>query len=167
MKLTVRRRRATEPKALQRLYALDGDKAARSATPDEPAEPKPPKTPKEHPHRRRRILAAAWTSAVVAAAGLLLLLVLPTRAWLAQRSDIASAQQKLAVIQNENAKLEAQLKALQTPEEIERVAREQYNLANQGEQVFSVLPAPTLTNLPSGWPYNLVNEIVAVRTAGS
>ena len=109
---------------------------------------------------------AVWTSAVVAAAGLLLLLVLPTRAWLAQRSDIASAQQKLAVIENENTKLEARLKALQTPEEIERVAREQYNLAGRGEQVFSVLPPPALTNLPSGWPYNLVNEIVAVRTAG-
>ena len=177
MKLTVRRRRPKEPAALQRLYALDGGNANRSASgaakepkepkaPKAPKEPKAPREPKEHPHRRRRILVAVWTSVVVAAAGLLLLLVLPTRAWLAQRSDIASAQQKLAVIQNENAKLETRLKALQTPEEIERVAREQYNLAGQGEQVFSVLPPPALTNLPSGWPYNLVNEIVAVRTAG-
>ena len=39
---------------------------------------------------------------------------------------------------------------LQTPEEIERVAREQYNLAGHGEQVFSVLPPPALTNLPLG-----------------
>ena len=175
MKLTVRRRRSKEPPALQRLYALDGGQANRTASPADPPdgkaakaakEPKPPRVPKEHPHRRRRILVAVWTSAVVAAAGLLLLLVLPTRAWLAQRSDIASAQQKLAVIEKENTKLEARLKALQTPEEIERVAREQYNLAGRGEQVFSVLPPPALTNLPSGWPYNLVNEIVAVRTAG-
>src|SRR5262249_5313598 len=124
------------------------------------------KPPKEHPHRRRRILVALGTTAVVVLAGLLLLLVLPTRAWLGQRSDIASAQQKLAVIEAENAKLEARLKALQTPEEIERVAREQYNLAGRGEQVYSVLPPPNLTNLPSGWPYSLVNEIVAVRSAG-
>jgi cell division protein FtsB len=166
VKLTVRRRRPKEPAALQRLYALHGGKASRSAS-AAPKEPKAPREPKEHPHRRRRILVAVWTSAVVAAAGLLLLLVLPTRAWLAQRSDIASAQQKLAVIENENAKLETRLKALQTPDEIERVAREQYNLAGQGEQVFSVLPPPALTNLPSGWPYNLVNEIIAVRTAGA
>jgi len=163
LKLPRLRRRAQEPNALRRLYALDGGKSKAAAAPDAPAEPK---VPKEHPHRRRRILAAVWTSALVAAAGLLLLLVLPTRAWLAQRSDIASAQQKLAVIETENAKLEARLKALLTPEEIERVAREQYNLAGHGEQVFSVLPPPTLTNLPSGWPYGLVNEIVAVRTAG-
>jgi cell division protein FtsB len=156
------RRRATEPNALRRLYALDGGKADSTAD----AAPAEPKRPKEHPHRRRRILAAVWTSALVAAAGLLLLLVLPTRAWLGQRSDIASAQQKLALIETENAKLEAQLKALLTPAEIERVAREQYNLAGRGEQVFSVLPPPALTNLPSGWPYGLVNEIVAVRTAG-
>jgi cell division protein FtsB len=157
------RRRAAEPNALRRLYALDGGKSKDPPAAEVPAEPK---APKEHPHRRRRILAAVWTSALVAAAGLLLLLVLPTRAWLGQRSDIASAQQKLAVIETENAKLQARLKALLTPEEIERVAREQYNLAGSGEQVFSVLPPPTLTNLPSGWPYGLVNEIVAVRTAG-
>jgi len=111
------RRRSDEPKALRRLYALDGGKAddAVVKAAEVAAEPKPPKPPKEHPHRRRRILAAVWTSAVVAAAGLLLLLVLPTRAWLGQRSDIASAQQKLSVIETENAKLEARLKALQTP----------------------------------------------------
>jgi hypothetical protein len=106
-----------------------------------------------------------WTTAVVVAAGLLLLLVLPTRAWLGQRSAIASAERKLAVIESENAKLASRLKALQTPQEIERVAREQYNLAAPGEQVFSVLPAPALNNLPTGWPYSLVNQIVAVRAS--
>jgi cell division protein FtsB len=164
-----RRRATAEPKALRRLYALDGGKgsAGPDPEPDEPAAPKAPRIPKEHPHRRRRILAAVWVSAVVVAAGLLLLLVLPTRAWLAQRNDIASAEQKLSVIATENVKLQARLKALQTPEEIERVAREQYNLSSDGEQVFSVLPAPSLINLPTGWPYTLVNEIVAVQAAAA
>jgi cell division protein FtsB len=152
------RRRAPEPQALRRLYALDG-----GGTSDPPA----PKPPKEHPHRRRRILAAVWTSALVATAGLLLLLVLPTRAWLAQRSAIATAQHKLGIIEDENARLQSRLKALQTPEDNEQVAREQYNLAEPGEKVFSVLPAPTLTNLPSGWPFSLVNEIVAVRAGAA
>jgi cell division protein FtsB len=167
MKLTLRRRHTGEPHALRRLYALDGGKRDASTDPEptEPVTPRAPRLPKEHPHRRRRILAAVWISAVVTAAGLLLLLVLPTRAWLAQRNDIASAEQKLSVIETENVKLQARLKALQTPEEIERVAREQYNLSSDGEQVFSVLPAPALTNLPTGWPYALVNEIVAVQTA--
>ncbi len=174
------RARPPEPQALRRLRALDGGLAAPAAgtpaagTPaaasaggkrGDPPVAKAPKVPKEHPHRRRRVLAAVWTSAVVAAAGLLLLLVLPTRAWLTQRNAIASAEHKLAVIQGENAKLEDRLQALQTPEEIEQVARQQYNLAGAGEQVFSVLPAPALTNLPTGWPYSLVNQIVAVRAA--
>ena len=152
------RRRAPEPQALRRLYALDGG---------ETSNPPAPKPPKEHPHRRRRILAAVWTSALVATAGLLLLLVLPTRAWLAQRSAIASAEHRLDIVQDENAKLQARLQALQTPEDVEQVAREQYNLAEPGEKVFSVLPAPALTNLPSGWPFSLVNEIVAVQAGAA
>jgi cell division protein FtsB len=157
------RRRRNEPQALRRLRALDGGRAATAkavdgeaaAADDRPA----------HPNRRRRIVLAIWTTAVVVVAGLLLLLVLPTRAWLSQRSAIAGAERRLAVLQAENAKLAARVAALQTPEEVERVAREQYNLAHPSEKVLSVLPAPALTNLPSGWPFSLVNEIVTARSA--
>jgi cell division protein FtsB len=176
-------KRAKEPTALQRLYDLDEGvrpaekptrrklakqaKAARlapapdveagniTAAADRPA----------HPHRRRRILLAVWTTAVVVVAGLVLLLVLPTRAWLSQRSSIASAEHRLQVLQDENTKLQARVAALQTPGQIEQVGREQYSLAKPGEKVFSVLPAPALTNLPSGWPYDLVGQMVAVRAA--
>jgi cell division protein FtsB len=160
MKLPLPRRRQ-DPQALHRLRALDGG-------PDTAVTPAPEPTSDDrpaHPYRRRRILLAIWTTAVVVVAGLLLLLVLPTRAWLSQRSAIASAERRLAVLQEENAKLSARVAALQTPEEVERVAREQYNLANPGEKVLSVLPAPALTNLPSGWPFPLVNEIIAARSA--
>ena len=172
MKLPLPRRRQ-DPQALHRLRALDGGAAVTAVTavadPDgPPVTPAPEPTGdnrRAHPHRRRRILLAIWTTAVVVVAGLLLLLVLPTRAWLSQRSAIASAERRLAVLQEENAKLSARVAALQTPEEVERVAREQYNLAHPGEKVLSVLPAPALTNLPSGWPYPLVNEIVTARSA--
>jgi cell division protein FtsB len=159
-------RRRKEPEALRRLRALDGDQATkagvRAAAENEPAgaDDRP-----AHSNRRRRIVLAIWTTAVVVVAGLLLLLVLPTRAWLSQRSAIAGAERRLAVLQAENAKLSARVAALQTPEEVERVAREQYNLAHPGEKVLSVLPAPALTNLPSGWPFSLVNEIVTARSA--
>jgi len=168
-----RPRRRQDPQALQRLRALDGGApltAVAEPTGAAVASSTPAPEPKSddrraHPHRRRRILLAIWTTAVVVVAGLLLLLVLPTRAWLSQRSAIASAERRLAVLQEENAKLSARVAALQTPEEVERVAREQYNLAHPGEKVLSVLPAPALTNLPSGWPYPLVNEIVTARSA--
>jgi cell division protein FtsB len=172
MKLPLPRRRQ-DPQALHRFRALDSgaaEAAEPSVTPAGELAVTPASEPKAddrraHPHRRRRILLAIWTTAVVVVAGLLLLLVLPTRAWLSQRSAIASAERRLAVLQEENAKLSARVAALQTPEEVERVAREQYNLANPGEKVLSVLPAPALTNLPSGWPFPLVNEIVTARSA--
>jgi cell division protein FtsB len=151
--------RKGEPLALRRLHALDGDQATVADTAAVPEERL------AHPNRRRRIVLTIWTTAVIVVAGLLLLLVLPTRAWLSQRSAIASAERRLAVLQAENAKLSARVAALQTPEAVERVAREQYNLAEPGEKVLSVLPAPALTNLPSGWPFGLVNEIVAARAA--
>jgi cell division protein FtsB len=151
--------RKSEPPALRRLHALDG---ARTDVAEAPAVPEERPA---HPNRRRRIVLAIWTTAVIVVAGLLLLLVLPTRAWLSQRGAIASAERRLAVLQAENAKLSARVAALQTPEAVERVAREQYNLAEPGEKVLSVLPAPALTNFPSGWPFALVNEIVAARSA--
>jgi cell division protein FtsB len=153
----IRRRVYEEPPALQRLYALDGGLVTTPTAEERPA--------KEHPHRRRRILFAIWTAAVVVVAGLVLLLVLPTRAWLSQRHDIAAAEERLAEINAENDRLGKQVAALQTPEAIENVARGDYTMVEPGQQVFSVLPAPSLTNLPSGWPFNLLREIVAARAA--
>jgi cell division protein FtsB len=153
------RRARPEPAALRRLYALGGGGEQETTLPVRPVRPRP----KERPHRRRRVVLVIWTASVVAAAGVLLLLVLPTRTWLAQRSDIAAAQRRLADIHAQNARLEAHVAALQTPTEIARVAREQYNLANPGEQVISVLPIPALTGFPAGWPFDGVRQIVAVR----
>jgi cell division protein FtsB len=181
--LPARPKRPKEPPALDRLKALD-ESVAPAQKPKSDRRGKKPKGATlapapdveagnitaaadrpAHPNRRRRILLAVWTTAVVVVAGLVLLLVLPTRAWLSQRSSIASAERRLQVLQDENAKLQARVAALQTPEQIEQVGREQYSLAKPGEKVFSVLPAPTLTNLPSGWPYELVGQMVAARAA--
>ena len=111
--------------------------------------------------RRRRLVAVGAALALLGFTGLL---VLPaTRTWLNQRDQRASDQRKLAFIAAENAKLEQQIGALQTPEEIERVARQQYNYAYPGEQVVAVLPSPTPGPLPSSWPYNIVQAIMAAR----
>jgi cell division protein FtsB len=180
--LPSRPKRAKDPAALGRLQALDETvrpaKAPKTGRAEKKSKAKLAAAPDveagnitaaadrpAHPNRRRRILLAVWTTAVVVVAGLVLLLVLPTRAWLSQRGSIASAERRLEVLQDENTKLQARVAALQTPEQIEQVGREQYNLAEPGEKVFSVLPAPVLTNLPSGWPYDLVGQIVAVRAA--
>ncbi len=86
--------------------------------------------------------------------GLLAFGVLPTRAFLAQRGDTAATQEQLVVLREQNAALADRLEALSTPEEIERLAREQYNLVHPGEEAYSVLPAPLPPlALPSLWPF--------------
>jgi cell division protein FtsB len=124
------------------------------AVPDEPAAAKP----------RYRMLYLLWAVVVIAVAGgVLLVLVLPTRAWLDQRAEVAEAERQLAVLEQANDELEARVAALQTPAEVERVARDQYNLVRPGEQVYSVLPAALPQGLPPGWPFDLVGQIVATR----
>jgi cell division protein FtsB len=90
-------------------------------------------------------------------AGLLVVLavgVFPTRSFLAQRDDLADTQHRLAVLREQNEQLEDQLERLSTPEEVERIAREQYNLVRPGEEAYSVLPAPLpALELPDLWPF--------------
>ncbi len=111
--------------------------------------------------RRGRLIAVGAALALLGFTGLL---VLPAaRTWLNQREQRASDQRKLAFIAAENAKLEQRISALQTPDEIERVAWAQYNYAYPGEQVLSILPSPTPGPLPASWPYNVVQAIMAAR----
>lgn len=80
--------------------------------------------------------------------------VFPTRSFLAQRGDVDQAEQRLSVLREQNQAMEDQLAKLSTPEEIERLAREQYNLVRPGEEAYSVLPAPLPElELPEVWPF--------------
>ena len=88
------------------------------------------------------------------AVGLLAFAVFPTRDFLAQRSDLGSTQEQLSVLREQNEALDERIEALSTPAEIERLAREQYNLVHPGEEAYSVLPAPLPpVALPSVWPF--------------
>jgi cell division protein FtsB len=69
--------------------------------------------------------------------------VFPTRTYLHQRDEIAAAEEKLAILTAENAKLDARVEQLHTDAEIERLAREQYNLVRPGEEAYAILPGPT------------------------
>lgn len=80
--------------------------------------------------------------------------VFPTRAFLDQRSQTSQAEQRLAVLREQNQALADRLEALTSPEEIERLAREQYSLVRPGEEAYSVLPAPLpALELPDVWPF--------------
>jgi len=83
-------------------------------------------------------------------AAILFLFVFPTRSYLAQRRQVGAAEHDVAVLRKQNTKLQAEAQRLQSPDEVERVAREQFNMVFPGEQVYKVMPAPasTTTTVP-------------------
>lgn len=114
--------------------------------------------------RRHPVLFSLWVVLVVLVAlALILFLVLPTRTWLTQRSALGDTSHRLDVLNQENEALAGRVAALQTPEEIERVARQQYGMVRPGEHAFSVVPAPSASTLPTGWPYTVLSGILAAR----
>ena len=80
--------------------------------------------------------------------GVLFVAVFPTRTWLGQRHESAAATHQLQVLDSENAKLAARVKALKSDDEIERLAREQYNLVKPGEEAYALLPGPSAATSP-------------------
>jgi cell division protein FtsB len=106
------------------------------------------------PRRRRLGRTIGLVGGGACAVGALALGVFPTRDFLAQRDDLDSTQEQLRILREQNEALEDRVEALSTPEEIERLAREQYNLVHPGEEAYSVLPAPLPeVALPSVWPF--------------
>jgi cell division protein FtsB len=92
-------------------------------------------------------------SAVLVA--VLLLFVFPTRTYLDQRHQLATASERLRVLSSQNAGLSARIDQLHTDTEIERIAREQYHLVRPGETAFAILPSPaptTTTVAPAATP---------------
>ncbi len=85
----------------------------------------------------------AWPLvAAVVVVGLAFLAVFPTRTYLSQRRDLENTEQRLAVLSRQNQELNGRVARLNTDAEIERLAREQYNLVRPGEEAFAILPPP-------------------------
>lgn len=85
----------------------------------------------------------AWAVVVsVVMIGILFVAVFPTRTWLAQRDDLEATERRVAVLSSQNAQLARRVTLLNTDAEIERLAREQYNLVRPGEEAYAILPSP-------------------------
>ena len=90
-----------------------------------------------------RIRRALWPLLVsVVLVGVMFAAVFPTRTYLAQRTSISRAEKQLDVLDEQNRALERRADALRSDAEIERLAREQYNLVKPGEEAYAVLPPP-------------------------
>lgn len=98
----------------------------------------------------RRFLWPVLASVVVVT--VLLVGVMPTRTYLQQRGQLAAAEERVEVLAEQNEVLEDRIEKLQTDEEIERLAREQYNLVKPGEEAYAILPpadeVPTTATTP-------------------
>ncbi|MGA9596017.1 MAG: septum formation initiator family protein [Acidimicrobiia bacterium] len=78
--------------------------------------------------------------AVILLVGLAIVLagVFPFRQLIAQQRLVANTQTKLDALVAENEHLQGQIDAVQTPAELERIAREQYGMARPGETTYVV-----------------------------
>ena len=68
------------------------------------------------------------------------LLVFPTGRYVDQRDQLDEAVEQLERLQAENADLQARIARLESDDEIERVARDEYDMVLPGEEVYAVLP---------------------------
>jgi cell division protein FtsL len=103
------------------------------------------------PHVRRLLWFALLGILVLA---VMAIAVFPTRQYLEQRSEAAGRRATLEQLQAENAKLQAEVDALSTDAEIERIARSEYSFVYPGEETYAVLPAPdTGPQVPAIWPF--------------
>jgi cell division protein FtsB len=99
---------------------------------------------------KRTVRRAVWPLVTgVVIVGLLFLLVFPTRTWLDQRRQHTAVAERVAVLREQNARLEKRASELHTDSEIERLAREQYNLVRPGEEASALLPAGPAPKAPT------------------
>jgi cell division protein FtsL len=92
-------------------------------------------------HSRRRVQftpRAAMLALVVTA--LLFYLVVPVRTYLAQREKVNRLQRQTQLLEQQNVALQRQVKQLQDPAYIERIARECLGMVKDGEIGFIVVP---------------------------
>ncbi len=118
-------------------------------------------------HRPKVALFAGIAALAVIGAMAGAVFILPIGTWRGQDTDLVQRQEQLDALINVNGQLDAEVDRLQTDDGVREAAREEIGYVQTGEQRRSVLPAPALPNdLPDGWPYNVVTQIVAARTAG-
>jgi hypothetical protein len=82
--------------------------------------------------------------AIIGVAGMILagLALLPVRTWMSQRNFMAETQAELTRTEGEVQELQARLTLSRTDAEVERLARENFDLVFPGEESYRILPAP-------------------------
>ncbi len=93
------------------------------------------------------VLGSVVISAAVVAAWF------PAEALLHQRASLAGAQAQLATLHEQDAALAQEARNLGDAGEIGRIARQEYQLVNPGQQAYEVLPPAGAASPSAGTPY--------------
>jgi cell division protein FtsB len=105
-------------------------------------------------------IAAVGISGALAAA----LFLLPVRTYFDQDEQIEQREAQLAEISAVVADLRSEVQRLQTDDGVREAARAELGYVETGERRQSVLdPTVVPTDLPEGWPYDLLENIVDLR----
>jgi len=83
--------------------------------------------------------------------------IFPTTTWLDQRAEATEVRNELNELIGEQAVLRQEIARMRTDDEVERIARRDFNFVLPGEEAYAVLPAPPApVQLPPSWPFNLL-----------
>ena len=88
---------------------------------------------------------------------------LPAQSWMGQRNESSGRQTDLDTLRQASEQIEREIEWLKTPAGIQAAARSELGFVMEGEKrkvLVGGTNAPT--DLPSGWPYDLVTQIVTV-----
>jgi len=115
-------------------------------------------------NRRPAVLLGIVGLAVAGAIGAALF-GLPVRTWFAQDDQLARLDHQLNELQAVNDELLLEVATLQTPEGVMQAARETLGYRQVNENLQSIVDFPDLpADLPDGWPYGPVEQIMRLRT---
>ena len=90
--------------------------------------------------RRRQLWILVGSLVVVA---VLFVAVFPARTYLDQRHARQQVAAQIKSLDARNRALQKRVQTLHTDAEVERLAREQYDLVRPGEEAYAILPSPT------------------------
>ena len=86
------------------------------------------------------------------------------RTWFAQDDQLARLDHQLSELQAVNDELLEEVATLQTPEGVMQAARETLGYRQVNENLQSIVDFPDLpADLPDGWPYGPVEQIMRLR----
>lgn len=116
--------------------------------------------------RRRSTVLLALVAVAIAGAFAAALFVLPVQTYFDQDESIERRQTQLDQLDQVNAELQSEVDRLRTDAGIREAAREEIGYSEPGERRLTLLELPALpTDLPDGWPYRMVTDVIALRSA--